>query len=332
MSALLRAELLRVRSRAVVWGTAVVMVVAALGFVVAAWDDTRPPSAEQVAEAHEELVHAVELWERDRPVWREACEEALSADPPGPDIAVWEESCDERLDAPPTLDDVLVRPTLADTLERRYAPMGAVVVVALLVMGVALVTGDFASGAMGTWLTFAPRRGRVLVSRLVAALAAAVPVALVAMGATLVGILAVIALNGVPGGTGGAAGVVATATARALAAGLWATALGVGLAFALRVGAGVAGLVVWWLAAVESALPLLVPVTRGFTVTTSLRAWFEGSVTYTTDECVAVPGQTAECTPVEHLVGWAQGGGLLLGVALVALGLGALSFRLRDVP
>jgi len=322
---LLRAELLRVRARAVVWGTAVVMLVAALGFVVAAWDDTRRPSAQAVAQAEEDLVVALERWERDRPTWLEACERIAEEG---------EESLEDAcagLDVPPTLEQVMpYRPGLVEVLETRYAPMAVVVVLGLLVMGVVLVTGDFTSGAMGTWLTFAPRRGRVLVSRLVAALVAGVPVALVALGGALVGILAVVAANGALGDTADAARTAVVATARALAAGLWAVAVGTGLAFALRVGAGVAGLVVWWVAAVESALPLLVPATRGSTVATNLRAWLDGGTAYGVEECVAGP-QGEVCDVVEHVVGAAQGGVLLLVVAVVVVALGAVSFGVRDV-
>ncbi|ASR54007.1 ABC transporter permease subunit [Cellulomonas sp. PSBB021] len=327
MSPLLRAELLRVRSRAVVWGTAVVLVVAALGFVVAAWDDTRPPSAGALAQAQEELATATARWESDHAGWVEVCEENAERDGEDPHVL-----CDP-LRTPPTLEQVLpYRPALVETLEHRYPPMAVVVLVGLLVMGVTLVTADFGSGAMGTWLTFAPRRGRVLVSRLVAALAAAVPVALVALGTALVGIVAIVAVNGATGDAGGAAGVVAVATARALAAGLWAVAVGVGLAFALRVGAGVAGLVVWWVAAIESALPLLVPAARGVTLATSLRAWLEGGTTYGVEECVGGADGPPVCAVVEHVVSPVQGAGVLLVAALVVLGLGAVSFRVRDVP
>ncbi len=323
MRHLLRAELLRVRARAVVWGTALVMVVAALGFVVAAWDDSRPPSASALAQAEQELAVAIERWERDLPIWREACEDIAQRE--GEDV---EEAC-RHLDDAPTLDHVLDRPALAEVLERRYPPMAVVLVLGLLVMGVTLVTADFGSRAMGTWLTFAPRRGRVLLSRLVAALAAAVPVTVAALGTALVGIVSVVAVNGTAGSTQGVVADVAVVSGRALAVGLWATAVGVGLAFALRVGAAVAGLVVWWVAAVESALPLLVPAARGVTLATSMRAWLDGSAAYTVERCRQGPEPV--CELVEHTVSAAQGGGVLLLAAVVVLALGAVSFCLRDV-
>lgn len=329
MSALVRAELARVRARTVVWGTALVLVVAALGFVVAAWDDTRPPSAQQVADAQVQLDEALVDFELhvDERVAR--CEE-LQGEPPGGSGD--ELSCRELYTAP-TIDRFLpYQQELTETFVRRLQPMTWIVLVGTLVMGISLVSADLASGAMGTWLTFAPRRGRVLLSRLLAALAASVPVVFAALGAGALGIVAVLAWNGSLGTEHGwAAQELASITWRALTVGLWATAVGVGLAFALRHAAAVAGVAVWWVAAVESALPLIFPATRAATLGTSLRAWVDGGTFWRSDECVPDPVLGEVCRTVEHAVSQAQGGLVLLVVALVAVGLGALVFRLRDV-
>jgi len=328
MRALLRAELMRVRSRSAVWGTAVVLVIAALGFVVAAWDDTRPPSAAAVAEAHERLDEAIASWEEGHDDWVARCEEQAAAVPDWDDTYTCEE-----LNPEPVLEVFLpYRPGLVETLHTRFAPMTFVVLVGLLVMGTVLVSGDFTSGAMGTWLTFAPRRGRVVASRLLASWAAAVPVVLVALACAGLGIATVVALHDAVGDTTGALGEVAATTGRALSAGLWATALGVGLAFGLRHGGLVAGVVVWWVAAVESALPLVVPPARGATLATNLAAWTDGGTTYTLEECVPDATLGEVCGDVVHSVSQARGGLVLLVVAVVVVGLGALSFRVRDVP
>lgn len=145
MRALLRAELMRVRSRSAVWGTAVVLVIAALGFVVAAWDDTRPPSPATVAEAQQRYDEAVATWEDGHDDWLARCEEQTAL--PGWDDTV---TCEELYTAP-ELDAFLpYRPGLVETLHTRFAPMTFVVLVGLLVMGTVLVSGDFTSGAMGT--------------------------------------------------------------------------------------------------------------------------------------------------------------------------------------
>jgi ABC-2 type transport system permease protein len=326
VNALVRAELARVRARTVVWGTALVLVVAALGFVVAAWDDTRPPSEHQVVEAQAELDAALADFELHYDERIARCEELQGDVPEGG------QTCREVFTAP-TIDHFLpYRAELAETFDRRLQPMTWVVLVGMLVMGVSLVSADLASGAMGTWLTFAPRRGRVLLSRLVAALAATVPVVVVAMGSAALGIAAVLAWNGSLGSEHAyAAQELASIVGRALVTGLWATTLGLGLAFALRHAAAVAGLVVWWVAAVESALPTIFPATRGATLGTNLEAWVAGDAVWLTDECVPDPALGEVCTPVEHVVTQAQGGLVLLAVALVALGIGALVFRVRDV-
>ncbi|MBT0995383.1 ABC transporter permease subunit [Cellulomonas sp. DKR-3] len=328
MSALVRAELARVRARTVVWGTALVLVVAALGFVVAAWDDTRPPTEQQVAEAQVAFDAALADHERHHDEQVARCEE-VEGDVPADEDGT---SCEELFAAPVLEAFLPYRPALAETFARRLQPMTWVLVVGLLVMGVSLVSADLASGAMSTWLTFAPRRGRVLLSRLVAALAAAVPVAVLALGTAALGIVAVLAWNGALGtDRADAAQELASITWRALATGLWATTLGLGLAFALRHAAAVAGVVVWWVAAVESALPTIFPQARGVTLGTNLGAWVEGVGYWLTEECAPDAAGVETCTTVEHVVTQAQGGLVLLGVALVALGLGALAFRLRDI-
>jgi ABC-2 type transport system permease protein len=326
MSALVRAELARVRARTVVWGTALVLVVAALGFVVAAWDDTRPPTDLQVAQAQQELDALLADFELHYDERIARCEELQGDLPDGA------QSCREVYTAP-TIDDFLpYQQQLAETFDRRLQPMTWVVMVGMLVMGVSLVSADLASGAMGTWLTFAPRRGRVLLSRLVAALAATVPVVLVAVGTTALGVVAVLTWNGSLGSEHGyAVQELASITWRAVVTGLWATTVGLGLAFALRHAAAVAGVVVWWVAAVESALPTIFPATRGATLGTSLRAWVTRDAVWLTDACVPDARLGEICAPVEHVVTQAQGGLVMLAVALVSLGLGALVFRVRDV-
>ncbi len=331
MRALLRAELARVRARSVVWGTAIILVVAGLGLVIAAWDDTRPPSAAQVAEGEAAYADYLEFWLEDHDEQRAVCERNQARDT----VADWD--C-ERLDVQPTLEEFLVqgflpyRPGLVETVDARFGPVGWLLVVGLLVMGVSLVSADFASGAFGTWLTFAPRRGRVLLSRLGASLVAAVVVSLVALASTAAGIVGVLVWNdALKSGDGAAAALFAQTAARALVAGLWATTVALGLAFALRHAAGVTGLVVWWVAGIETALPTIVPTSSAWTLATNLRAWLDGGTTYAVESCWVDEVGVDVCGPVEHVVTQLQGGLVLLAVALVCVGLGALVFRVRDV-
>lgn len=331
MSGLLRAELARARARPFVWGVVAAVTLGAVGLVLIGWWDTRPPTSAQVDEAHVALAEAAERWDADGAALVARClelQDEVRADEG--------ESVDLGCDAMgPVLEQFLPhRPALADLLEQRLTSTGLMVVIGMLMTGVGLVSAEFATGAMSTWLTFTPRRGRVFVSKLAAACVAALVVAVVPTVLALAGLAAVCALHGT--GTTVEPAVAAELAGRAarwLAVGLGATALGVGLAFAVRHAAAVTGIVVWWVAAVESTLALVLPPARWLPLSTNVRAWTTGEAMYEVPACVPDPRASGGevCELVVHYVGAGQGA-LVIGV-LVALALlaGWLSFRLRDV-
>ncbi|GEL95514.1 hypothetical protein [Cellulomonas composti] len=330
MRPLLRAELARTRARSFVWFVAILAAVAGLGFVAMAWDDTRPPTAAQVRAAQDEFARAQAEWDRtgdDRVAQCREVEEQTREEHPDADLL-----CDQL--APVVEQFLPYQSQLEELGVQRLEPVTVLVVLAMLAIGVSLVSTDFATGAMSTWLTFAPRRGRVFASKACAVLVAGLPIGVLVVGTVAGGIVAVTTWNGAFGEPGSwfwqeYLGLAA----RQISAGLWAGLVGVGLAFALRHAAAVAGLAVWWVAATESALPVLLPVARGATLSTNLVAWTTGGTSYDVPECVPDPSTvTGEvCQDVAHVVSTAQGGLVLLAVALVVLGTGLLVFRLRDV-
>lgn len=331
MSALLRAELARARARPFVWGVLGAVVLGAVGLVLIGWWDTRPPTSTQVDDARVAHAAALDRWEDEGGTLVARCLE-LQAEvrrDQGDDVDL---GCDVMA---PTLEQFLpYRPGLAELLEQRLTSTGLMVVIGMLMTGVGLVTAEFASGAMSTWLTFAPRRGRVMASKLVAACVAAAVVGVVPAVVALAGLAAVCAVQGTPTAVDGAqAAALAGRAARWFAVGLGATVLGVGLAFAVRHAAAVTGIVVWWVAAVESTLPLVLPSARWLPLATNVRAWTEGEATYEVPLCVpdtAAPGGEV-CEAVVHVVGAGQGGLVLVCLVAAAVVAGWASFRLRDV-
>jgi len=333
VTALLRAELARAAARPLVWLVAAGLVLGAIGLVALGWWETRPPSAAEVAAADLAYQDVLGAWEADGDARIAKCrdlEATLRAEQPGQDLDL---GCDAMAPVPEMF--LPLRPGLGELLDGRLPSIGVMLVLGLLMVGVGLVTSDLQSGAMGTWLTFAPRRGRVLVSRLVAAVVAALPCGLLALAVLVAGLALVCAVHGtslaVPAAEwasmGGRAG-------RWLVAGLGATALGVGLAFALRHAAAVTGLVVWWGAAIESALPLVLPSARWLPLSTNLTAWTSGQADYGVETCVPdprVPGGEV-CEEVLHVVGMGQGALVTGAMVVVALVAGWVVFRLRDVP
>lgn len=325
MSATVRAELLRIRSRAVTWGTLALVLLAATGLVIGAWHDTRPPSAQEVQTAQEAYAAALDDWTQGRDEWIDRCEETGGSAGTG-------QTCADMF-APPVLEAFLpYRPAMAEVVTSWFAFVGPIVALGMLLMSVSLVTADFASGAMAGWLTFQPRRSRVFAGRLLATAVAAVPLVVLTVVLTAGAMVAVLAVNdALFGSSGEALRAVAAASGRAVAGALWAVAIGAGLAFLLRHAAAVAGVVVWWVAALEVALPTLVPASRPYTLLTSLQAWFSGGTFYGVEKCG--PGlQGGEvCDWVDVDVSQVHGGLVLLAVAVAVTGVSLLVFRLRDV-
>ncbi|UZN04544.1 hypothetical protein [Cellulomonas sp. S1-8] len=330
MRSLLRAELARVRARPLVLGVLVVVTLGAVGLVLFGWWDTRPPTGAQVEAAHVQLAEAERLWQAEGEAVVERCKELeAGARAKTPEVSF---GCDAM--APVVEAYLPYRPDLATVLVERLPTVWLMAVIGMLMTGVGLVTAEFRSGAIATWLTFAPRRGRVFLSKLVAACVAALVVAVVPTAVALGGLVAVCALNGAATGVDAVvAGGLATSAARWIAVGIAATVAGHGLGFAVRHAAGVTGIVVWWAATVESALPLVLPAAGWVRTSTNLEAWLTGQATYTVVTCVADPRSPEGrfCEGLVHTVGAGQGAlatGVLVAVTLLA---GWLSFRLRDV-
>lgn len=330
MSALLRAELARVRARPLVLGMLLLVLLGGVGLVLSGWWATRPPSPAQLEAAQSELAGAQELWQAEGEEVVARCRE-LQAEARADGSEV-DHLCDGMA---PTLERFLpYRPGLAEILAEKLPTFGTTAALAMAMTAAGLVTSEFRSGAIATWLTFAPRRGRVFLAKLAAALAAGLVVALVPAVLTLGGLVAVCTLNGAGWGADAAwaAGLVTSAW-RWLVVGLAAAATLHGLAFALRHAAAVIGVVVWWVLTVESALPLVLPAAGWLRVSTNVRAVVEGVAWYDVPACVAdatsPTGRT--CELVTHTVGAGQGA--LVGGALVVLVVvgGWLSFRFRDV-
>ncbi|NKY41418.1 hypothetical protein, partial [Cellulomonas septica] len=189
MTHLLRAELARVRARPLVWCVAAGVVLGVLGLVLSGWWESRPPSPAQVAAAGE-------AYRSDLAAWQDLVAPCDEDDPSvHPDLpsAQAVAVCTSR---PPVPEQyVAVRPDVASLVTERLPSVGVMITLGCLMVGVGLVTSEFASGAMGTWLTFAPRRGRVFASRLASAAVAAVPCVAAPLVTLVVALLAVGVVN-----------------------------------------------------------------------------------------------------------------------------------------
>lgn len=332
MRSLLRSELARLLARPLVWCVAAAVLLGTAALTATAWWQTRPPTAQEVADAQVAYTDALAEWQVVGSERIEQCHEAQAQERAAsgdPDLTF---ECDL---IGPVLEGFLpYRPDVMLIVLERAGQVGALAGLGALMIGTGLVTSDFRSGAVSTWLTFEPRRGRVLAARSAVALLAAAVVTLGAWVVLGVGAWAVCALNGVPPGPSTGLAWVLPVVARWYAVCVGAAAVGAGLAFAVRHAAAVTGIAVWWFAAVETALPQVLPAARPATLAANLGAWTDGEYQYDVPRCV--PDATAPggeiCERVWHTVSGAQGGAVLASLVVVALVLGWVSFRWRDVP
>ncbi|MDN5765494.1 MAG: hypothetical protein L0H96_00315 [Humibacillus sp.] len=102
----------------------------------------------------------------------------------------------EQMFAPPTLQDYGLVDTGRDELVRAVAQASVYVLGFLaFLLGASFVAAEFSSGAMGNWLTFAPRRLQVAASKLSAATLAGAALAGLGVGLLLLTITGVTTIN-----------------------------------------------------------------------------------------------------------------------------------------
>ncbi|MGN8246021.1 ABC transporter permease subunit [Cellulomonas soli] len=330
---LLRTELERFRCRAVLWLVTGLLLLAAVGSVILAWDRSAPPGPAEVAAGRASYESVVEGWQRASEQVADLCEE-LTADPSSDPVTV-EMACD-GLPAPLLADYLPTQPTFEEVVPGAFDGMTIPLAVAALAMGVSFVAAEFATGSMSTWLTFVPRRGRVVVSKTAGAAVGVVPVLVAAQVTVLAGGALVFLVRGVPPGDATLWADLAVLVGRQLVLAVLAAVVGAALAFALRHAAAVTGALVWWFVAVEVTLPVVLPQLRAATVGLYAQAWAEGAASYSFEECVPDPGVSdvvgaQVCTTVEHTVGGTQGLLVLLVVEAVLVAAGLMVFRRRDV-
>ena len=235
---------------------------------------------------------------------------------------------------PPTLQDMgLVLPD-ADTITVGIAKAGALLLafVALL-LGASFVGAEFASGSMGTWLTFAPRRLRVAGTKLAAIAVGAAALAVLALTLANLGARMVSVVNR-PGSdlqlpTPPAPDEPLTllglrVVALVVGAGLGGAALGL----LLRHTAGIIGVVLGYAVVVEGFAmnSLLQGRLQQWSALKNIQAFVEKRATYYAEDCTA-----SRCDFREHTLSYTHGWVFLLCAVLLAVAIGVLSFRRRDV-
>ncbi|OJV78995.1 MAG: hypothetical protein BGO37_01235 [Cellulomonas sp. 73-92] len=329
MGRLMRVELRRYLARQAVRWLVVGMVAAVLLTGFAAWRASRPPSEAQLAEAQQQVTLAQADWAQHGAEYMTQCraqqEQARQTDP----------SADFQCDrGAPTVESFLPpRQTFAANAYDSLGQVATFVLLLSLIVGATFVAAELSTGAMSTWLTFEPRRGRVFASK--AAVASVVTgTAALAVSVLAVGVLWVAtAVNHATGQVEAQTLVdLGNGSARIAVAAAGAALLGAGLGFLLRHTAAVIASVIAWFIAIDGILVSGLLQAPRWAAATNLQAWLRAGTTYYQQgPCVTDPLGGLACNPVQKTLPMAAGGLTLVAALAVVAALAWVVFRRRDV-
>lgn len=240
--------------------------------------------------------------------------------------------CD-RMFAIPSPSDYGLVSTSSDAIARSIVIQGFYVFGFLaLILGASFVAAEFATGSMGTWLTFQPRRLRVASAKLCAAAIGGLAVGAVAV---VLGLLSAAMISTVnrPGAELPLAETTPTGSLwQDLARGLAAIALGglggAVIGFLLRSTAGAIGAVLGWVVVVEGLVGSALAGGRlqPWLVRTNVEAFVNDGASYTATTCGTSGCQTAPVA-LSFTHGWVY----LLVLTAAGVAAALLAFRRRDV-
>ncbi len=243
-------------------------------------------------------------------------------------------NCDQMF-APPTLQDYGLVISGRDELVRGVAQASVYVLGFLaFLLGASFVGAEFSSGAMGNWLTFAPRRLRVAASKLSAATVAGALLAVLGVGLSLLTVTGVTTINR-PDASLKLPDAIASSTEPlylSLVRIVVVVALG-GLGGAtigvlLRSTAAVIGVVLGYAVVVEGFVANGIGDGRfrPWTMSLNIDAFVQNGARYYITSC-----DQNGCDGREHLNSFTHGWVYLLAVAVVGVVAALAVFRRRDV-
>lgn len=324
MIALLRAELLRIRSRRLSWVALGVVLLIVLATQIAVYTSVRPLTAAEAAQAQTSYQEALQDYEKNKEQYEADAQECIDQGNP-------REACEYK----PTLENYAQR-SVVDF--REVATLSVTVAVlmsalALLILSASLVGADFSTGALANWLSFLPERTKVFVTKLLAvtlvgALATAV-IAAIALALTVL-------MTRIAGADVVGFGDAASMASRGILLGIVAVLIGFGIAVLTRHTIAAVGAVLGYLFLsfiyniLVGAVPSIQGLQRVLPENHALSLLNNGH-TYETYVNRETPGGTYEQMMVEHKITFAQSGLYWLVVLGVLVGLALIVFRRRDV-
>jgi ABC-2 type transport system permease protein len=202
-------------------------------------------------------------------------------------------------------------------------------------IGATFLAAEFASGSIGNWLTFEPRRRRVYASKLAAAAIGSVPIPAIGLGLLIGGVYAVTTKYGVTGAVSADQRTdLLWLVLRVVVISSAATVAGAVLGLLLRNTAASLGVLVGYGILVEGIFPgliqRLVPDPRPWLVQSNFQAWVGHDLKYAVDDCSRTGPETA-CESVERVITFGHSSIYFAILLVPAVALGAWVFNRRDV-
>ncbi len=324
MIALLRAELLRIRSRRLTWVALGLVLLIVAATQIAVYTSVRPLTDTEKAQAQTYYQQAVQEYEQNKEEYAAQAQECIDQGNP-------REVCEYR----PKIEDYAQR-SVGDFKEVSNLSITVAVFVTalgLLILSASLVGADFSTGALANWLSFLPERTKVFFSKLLAAVlvgaAVTAVVAAVALGLTV--LMTTLAGADVVG-----FGPAAAQGARGILVGMVAVLIGFGVAMLTRHTIAAVGVVLGYLflTFVYNIVVFSVPAVQGLQRVLpenhALSLLNNGTTYQTYDNQISSDG-TYQQVPVEHTISFATSGLYWVLVLGVLVGLTFVVFRRRDV-
>lgn len=324
MIALLRAELLRIRSRRLTWVALGLVVLIVLAVQIAVYTSVRPLTAAEQSRAQASYQEALRDYEQNKEQYEQNAQECVDQGNP-------REVCDYK----PTLENYAQRSvsTFADVADLAVTVSVLMTALALLILSASLVGADFSSGALSNWLSFLPERTKVFLTKLAA------PV-LVGAAATAVLAFAALGLTALVTTLAGAdvvgLGHAAAQAGRGTMLGVVAVLVGFGIAMLTRhtIAAVGAVLAYLFLTFVYNILVYRVPAIQGLQRVlpeNHALSLLNHGHTYTTYVNQVTADGTYQQEAVEHTISFAASGLYWVVVLGVLVGVAYVVFRRRDV-
>lgn len=331
MMRLLRAELGRSRSRLLVWATVVATFVVVGILAVGVFSSTVPPSETELAQQTEFFEDHLKDWEQNHEQWYTECVASEAADREALNDATIDYGCEGNNTAP-KLDDWIYTQTASDVASYTLSGFLQVLLGGAFLIGASLLAAEIATGNVGLWLTFAPRRGAVLASKLTAVAITSLLYAILGIATGIAAIAGAAAVNGALDLTSVEWEALTLMAVRAGVLAVVAGVIGAALGVLLRHTAAALGVAFGYLVVFEGMLSMAAGKFQHWFVMTNVTAVIDGRTETYWTECKA-DSRTGEqvCTDMSKVITQADGA-LYLGILAAVIVLTAwLVFRRRDV-